>query len=213
MVRWPGPALRRLAACLAVAALALGVTGRAEATPLDAHEVSRLERGDTVIRPETVSRGDHHYVGGVTYTVLDGTTADLDAVVDDVASWSKVLPMTRRARLVDTHGADRFVELSQGNAIVSANYTLQLRREGNVVRFWLDPSRPHDIDDAWGFFRFQPFTAENGEAKGLLTYAILVDVGPGIVRELFEEKVRTVMLSVPQRLKRQLTARLAARRP
>lgn len=163
MVRWPTPALRRLAACLAAASLVLGAVGDAGATPLDAREVGRLERGETVTRPETVSRGDRHYVGGVTYTVLDGTKADLDALVDDVASWNKVLPMTRRARLVDTQGSDRFVELSQGNAIVSASYTLRLRREGNLVKFWLDPSRPHDIDDAWGFFRFQPFSSPDGE--------------------------------------------------
>jgi hypothetical protein len=206
---WP----RRLAACLAAAALALASASPAEATPLDAPEVTRLERGETVVRPETVSRGDRHYVGGVTYTVLDGTPSDVDALFDDIASWNRVLPMTRRARLVGTQAGDRFVELSQGNALVSANYTIRLRRDKGEVKFWLEPSFHHDIDDAWGFFRFQPFLSASGEPKGLLTYAILVDVGPGIVRELFEEKVRTVMLSVPQRMKHQLTARLAARRP
>jgi hypothetical protein len=31
-----------------------------------------------------------------------------------------------------------------------------------------------------------------------LTYGILVDVGPGIVRDLFEERLRTLVLTVPQ---------------
>ena len=38
--------------------------------------------------------------------------------------------------------------------------------------------------------------------RALLTYAILVDVGPGIVRDLFEERVRAALLSVPQLVRR-----------
>lgn len=180
-------------------ALALG--RGASAAPLAAPDVTRLARGETVVRTQTLEHGEHRYVGGVTYTVIDGTTAELDPLFDDVASWKKVLPLTRSARLVGTDGGDRFVELEQGNALVSATYTLRVRRTGDEVRFWLDPSRPHTIDDAWGFFRLQPFTSAAGDPQVLVTYGILVDVGPGLVRELFEEKVRTAMLSVPQRLR------------
>ncbi len=201
----------------ALSALAFAcVAGTATAQPLDTREQARLGRGETIVRNETLERGDHRYVGGVTYTVVDATAADLDALFADVASWKKVLPLTKAARIVGREDGDVFVELTQGNALVSADYTIRVRRTGAEVRFWLDPSRPHQIDDAWGFFRMEAFTAEGGEAKVLLTYGILVDVGPGLVRDLFEERVRTAMLSVPQRLRHhvdQLKRVAAASRP
>src|SRR5690606_5173265 len=94
--------------------------------------------------------------------------------------------------------------LAQGNALMEAEYTIRVRRTRNEARFWLDPSRPHGIDDAWGFFRYQPFVGANGEPRVLLTYGVLVDMGPGIVRELFEERVRAALLSVPQLVRREV---------
>lgn len=189
--------------------VALGASGRADARPLGSRETASLARGETVVRSETLAQGAHRYVGGITYTVVDATSADIDALFDDVASWRKVLPRTKSVRRVpapDGQAAeaahDSFVEVTQGTSLVSAEYTLRVRRQGAELRFWLDPSLPHDIDDAWGFFRVEPFTNEAGEPRVLLTYGILVDVGPGIVRDLFEEKVRTAMLSVPQLLRR-----------
>lgn len=198
-------------ATAALAALGIGVAAprAAEAAPLAPSESERLLRGETVIRTETLAQGSRRYVGGITYTVVDATSAELDALFDDVTSWRKVLPRTQRAELVGAPvpqvgeaSADRFVEITQGNALVQARYTLRVRRDGSELRFWMDGSLPHDIDDAWGFFRVTQFTSGAGEARVLLTYGILVDVGPGLVRELFEEKVRTAMLSVPQRLRR-----------
>jgi len=34
-----------------------------------------------------------------------------------------------------------------------------------------------------------------------LTYGILVDIGPGLVRDLFEERLREMALTVPQRVR------------
>lgn len=207
------PARKVLVALVAAGLVALGGIGTSAAEPLSPAEATRLEQGQTVVRPETLTEGEHRYVGGVTYTVLPASTADLDALFEDVGGWAKVLPRTKRARLVPSPAeqseearGDRFVELTQGNALVNAVYTIRVRRTGDEVRFWLAPERPHDIDDAWGYFRFTPFTDEGGEARVLVTYGILVDVGPGLVRELFEEKVRSAMLSVPQLLRRHVTA-------
>ena len=213
--RLPRP-LRLLLVALGAAgvvASAVGGMRAAAAEPLAPSEATRVARGETVVRPETLTEGERRYVGGVTYTVLPASTADLDALFEDVGAWAKVLPRTKRARLVASPSAqvgeakgDRFVELTQGNALVSAVYTIRVRRTGSEIRFWLAPECPHDIEDAWGSFRFEPFTDESGEPRVLVTYGILVDVGPGLVRELFEEKVRTAMLSVPQLLRRHVTA-------
>ena len=170
----------------------------ARADSLSGDESARLSRGETVIREHTMERGDHRYVGGVTYTVLDTSEAEVTALLEDVDAYRNVLPRTKAARAV----GDNLVELVQGNALYEATYTIRLRKSTHEIRFWLEPSRAHDIDDAWGFFRMQPFVTENGEQRVLLTYGVLVDVGPGIVRELFEERVRAAMLSVPQLVRR-----------
>jgi hypothetical protein len=125
-------------------------------------------------------------------------------MLEDVNSYRHVLPRTQSARRVGTtpHG-DALVEVTQGTSLVSATYTMRLRHEESVdggalnVRFWLDPSRPHGIDDAWGFFRAQPLA----DGRTMLTFGVLVDMGDGLARDLFEERVRDLALGVPQLVK------------
>src|SRR4029079_18004815 len=143
---------------------------------------------------------------------VDRPPEELAAVLEDVRTYRQVLPRTKQARLVGENGSDFFVELRQGNSLVEAKYTLRARKDAahHEVRFWLDKSRPHGIADAWGFFRYEavPRSAlgadpvASGPPRTLLTYGILVDVGPGLVRELFEERLRALMLSVPQLVQR-----------
>ncbi|HVH44875.1 MAG TPA: hypothetical protein VM925_21125 [Labilithrix sp.] len=183
---------------------ALGAGPTARADSLTPNESTRLDRRETVIREQTIDRGEHRWIGGVTYTVMDASAAEVAAVFDNVESLGRVLPRTKSARVVGTTGGDQLLELVQGNALMEARYTIRVRREPGEARFWLDPSRPHEIDDAWGFFRYEAFIDASGEERVLLTYGVLVDVGPGIVRDLFEERVRTTLLSVPQLLRRQV---------
>ncbi len=199
----------RLLATLALVGLtALTTAGPARADGLGADETARLFRGETITREQTVTRGKGHYVGGVTYTLLDATTEELSDLFDDVASYARVLPKTKRATLVGRNDGDTFVELHQGNAFVDTSYTIRLRRtaDANEVRFWLDPTKPHGIEDAWGFFRYDTVIDATGAPRVLLTYGILVDLGPGIVRDLFEERVRGAMLGVPERVRAYLTS-------
>lgn len=199
---------RLLASFVLLAGLASSAPASASASTstdsLSGEEWARLGRHETITREQTFERGDHRYVGGLTYTVLDASAAEIAAVLDNVDSLRRVLPRTKSARVVEQSGDDRLVELVQGNSVVEAGYTLRVRRSPGEARFWLEPSRPHGIDDAWGFFRFQPFINKQGEPRVLLTYGVLVDVGPGIVREFFEERVRTALLSVPQLVRRQV---------
>jgi len=197
--------MRRLLATLAFVSAYGATTTAARAEALSPEELARLARRETVIREQTIERGDHRWIGGITYTVMDASAAEVAAVVDNVESLRRVLPRTKRARVVGTaSGGDQLVELVQGNALVEAEYTIRVRREPREARFWLDPTRPHGIDDAWGFFRYEPFIGPSGEERVLMTYGILVDVGPGLVRDLFEERLRAALLSVPQLMRRQV---------
>jgi hypothetical protein len=193
---------------LVLVGLGLCAATPARAESLGADETARLLRGETVTREQTVERGSERYVGGVTYTLLDATTEEVSDLLDDVSAYARVLPKTKTATLVGRNGPDTFVELHQGNAFVDTSYTIRLRRSPspNELRFWLDPTKPHAIENAWGFFRYEPFIDASGAPKVLLTYGVLVDLGPGIVRDLFEERVRGAMLAVPARVRTYLTS-------
>src|SRR5215472_7327654 len=146
--------LRKLVlAVLAAGALVAAPSGARADGDLQA----RLGRGETLTYPQTIGNGDHHYVGGVTYSIVDASPSEMRALFEDVRAYKELLPHTKSARLVGANGPDLFIELRQGNAIVETSYTLRIRREpdGQTVRFWLDTSKPHGIADAWGFFRIK----------------------------------------------------------
>jgi hypothetical protein len=192
-VRLAKPCLGVVAGAILLALL--GSTSRAD--ELSAGEADRLTRGETVVRLQTLERGRRRYVGGVTYTVLDHPAAELARLLDDVRVWQRILPRTRSARVVGGGGRDELVELTNGTALVQATYTMHLRRDGRTIRFWLDPARRHDIGDAWGFVKAEPMA----HGRALVTYGVLIDLGPGLVRDLFEDGVRKLALSVPERLR------------
>jgi hypothetical protein len=188
----------------AVAALVLW-GGSARADGLSRWEADRLLRGDTVPREQQLQRGDRRYVGGVTYTILDARLDDLASLLDDVRSWRRFLPKTRDAQHVGSAGRDALVEITHGSALVKVAYTLRVHRDGNVVRFWMDPSRPHDIEDAWGFFRAEPMP----DGRTLMTYGILIDMGEGLLRDMFEDRVRELALEVPDHVRNVVLQRIA----
>ena len=182
----------------------------ASADTLSSDETSRLSQGDTVVRNTTLDGDDYRYVGGVSYTILETTPDELATMLEDVATYRAVLPRTQAARKVETRGEDTFVELTQGTSIFQTSYTIRIRKDPaeSTVRFWLDTTRPHGIDDAWGFFRY----ATLGDGRVLLTFGVLVDVGPGVVRMFFEERLRSAMMSVPMRVRRFLRSKHAVAR-
>jgi hypothetical protein len=169
-------------------------------------ESTRLAHGETVTFEETLERPGHHYVGGITYTVVDASASEVTTLLENVRAYGQLLPHTKHARLIGVDGNDFFVELRQGPALLETTYTVRVRREegGRLFRFWLDPTKPHGIADAWGFFRVSPLQGNTAAHAGpdaprvLLTYGILVDIGPGLIRDLFEERLRTLVLTVPQ---------------
>jgi hypothetical protein len=203
---------RRRALILVAAAWAVGLASPlARADQLTLAEIARLDAGQTVTRKTTIDRGPERYVGGVTYAVVETSADDLASILDDVGAYEALLPRTKRARLVGEDAGRRFIELWQGNALVTTSYTLRVEadRPARELRFWLDPTKPHQMRDAWGFFRYAPWRAGEGSpARVLLTYGILVDFGPGIVRDLFEERLRGLLLSVPELVQRYVSARV-----
>jgi hypothetical protein len=195
----------RLLAMTALTAVLL-IGAAAHADGLSSGEADRLASGGTVTRTQELERGQRRYVGGVTYTIVDAGADELASLLDDVERWKRILPRTRGARHVGSAGGDVLVEVTHGWALVQYVYTMRMRRDGNVTRFWMDPFRRHDIEDAWGFFRAEPLLG----GRTLVTFGILIDVGPGLLRDLFEDRVRELALTIPQRVRALLLERKSA---
>jgi len=184
----------------------------ARADGLSAAETDKLLRGDCVARTQELRRGPRRYVGGVAYKIIDASPEDLAALLDDVNRWGLFLPKTRDARRTGAVGDDPLVRVTHGSALVQVGYTLRVHRESNSVRFWMVPARAHDIEDVWGFFRAEPI----GDGRTLMSYGVLIDMGDGILRDLFEDRVRELALDVPDLVRdvvvqRQVPGQRAAR--
>ncbi len=163
-------------------------------------ERQALVAGATVSRPMHFKRGaDGSYIGGVAYQVVNASPARVLAALADPEALPRALPHTERATLVSSDGRSARIELVQGNAPFLATYTVNLEQtaNGRGIRFWLDPTRPHDVKDVWGYFRVTPF----GKKQSLVTLAVALDLGPGIARLLLSDRVERLILHAPGRIR------------
>jgi hypothetical protein len=188
-------------ACL----LAFSLAGPARAAPtaartdsLTAQELEALSAGVMVSRPLRFENELGRYVGGVSYQVVDARPELVLAALSDVSNWPEALPRTKSARLVESRDGLPRVELVQGGALVDARYTVVLDRADNeTIRFWLDSSAPHDIHDVWGYFRVRALPG----GRSLITVGAALDLGDGIARMLFEDKIAGMMLRAPKQIR------------
>lgn len=166
---------------------------------LSVGERARLRAGAMVSRPLRFDHDGGHYVGGVSYQIVQARPEAILAALSDVSNWPQALPRTKSARLLDSAKGISRVELVQGSSLVEARYTVMLKRaeDGETIRFWLDPSRPHDVKDVWGYFRVQALS----EGRALITVGAALDLGSGIARLLFEDKIASMMLQAPLKIR------------
>jgi hypothetical protein len=191
-----------LGGLLGIPSGALAQGGSASEPPrhaLTEGERAALVAGRTVGRPLRFSRKGGSYVGGVAYQVVRATPGEVLRVLADASALPAALPRTERAELVSSHGRSARIELVQGKAPFVVKYTLHLEQDtsGESIRFWLDPTRPHDVKDVWGYFRVQQF----GHQHTLVTMAVALDLGPGLPRMLFEDRVERAILRAPAKIR------------
>ena len=198
MTRW-------LIACVALALLALA-SEAAHADQLSPVEAARLGAGESVSRVQSLDRDGRHYVGGIAYSIVDAPADDVALLLTRVEGWSRIVPKTRSAQRVGQIAGDTLIEITHGTTLLRAAYTLRVHRDGREMRFWMDRQRPHDIEDAWGFFRAEPWP----DGRSLVTFGVLIDIGDGLVRDLFEGRVLRAALTVPERVQGLVLERLGA---
>lgn len=209
---------RALAALLLAAACALPpavtpedpplIEGAAELPPpvggLSPEQHRSLRAGGRVEQFVSLDKSGQRYVGGVSYTLVRAEPRQVFDVLNELSTLSLVLPKTRNTRIVDRTGNRVRVELEQGTSVVSTTFTVFFeleppdgRFDPRVVRFWLDPSEPHSIDDVWGFLRATRYD----EQYCLISVGALVNLGPGVIRMLFEDRIQRSILRTPNRIR------------
>jgi len=180
----------------------------ARAGRLTVDEEKRLARGEVVKRTFDVDLPQGDFIGGVAYVIISAPPSEVLAALLEPSSYLHIFALTQEARLEERRGDDFIIYLRQGGAKISGEYSVHARKETpSLVRFWLDPSRPHDIADCWGFFRMDPAP----EGKTLLTYGALLHLEFGVMKLLFQEKIRSYALETPARLRAFVENKQAAR--
>jgi hypothetical protein len=196
-----------LALSLAGPARAEPATTTRSAAPLTARERDALDAGVLVSRALRFQHEGGHYVGGVSYQVVDVRPELVLAALSDVRNWPEALPRTKSARLVEQKDGLSRVELVQGGSFVEARYTVVLSRaDAATIRFWMDPAAPHDVRDVWGFFRVEALPG----GRSLITVGAALDLGDGIARMLFEDKIARMMLRAPHKIRQFVEPRALA---
>lgn len=163
---------------------------------LSSSEREALLGGQVVARPMQFETESGSYRGGVSYSLVNAPAAAVLSALSNVDTLPQALPHTKSARLIDVRGGLARVELVHGDG---TTYTVHIERSAprSELRFWLDPSRPHDISDVFGFFRVESF----GDGKSLVTVAAALDLGPGITSLFFSDAIERSVLSTPGRIR------------
>ena len=162
--------------------------------PLSSGDLERLDDGELLVYRHDVSLPEGDYFGGVSYLVIRAAVERVMAVLTDTSALGRVLPNTLEARVTAREGGDTRVFFRQGGRVAALGYSLWIRRESlGLLRFWVDPTEPHDIADGWGFFRVLPWAG----GGSILTYAALLRLDAGLVKLLYTEKIRAVVLGTP----------------
>ncbi len=172
-------------------------TARAEFT---SDVAARLAKGELVTEESDYLRGYDRYVGGVSYLVVDRPWDRLSETARDPKKIPSVLPWVKSAKVVQvTPGGRATIRVEHEFGVFHAGYTVvvEYKDKGRYGRFWLDPTADNSLRDAWGFVRLTPI---GDGSRTLVTVGVLYDLGAGLFRNLFEARIKRLVLALPRRL-------------
>ncbi len=197
----PAAPLLLLLASLLPTAATVGAEG-SRIQGLDAADRARLGRGGIVLRRVFRRLGERKLFGGASWQVVDRPVEQVWAALLDVAHYRKMLPQVRAARLVAQDGNARIVRIEHGSSWIHVGYHVQMtpRPEHHEMLFRLDPSRPSDLEAAWGFIRLTPW----GHGRTLVSFGAMADIGGGLISGALRPLIHEWMLKVPWTLKKYL---------
>ncbi len=167
---------------------------------LSAQELAELRSGRLVTRPEQRLLGNGRLIGGLAWQRVSAAPERVWRALDDVANYPHFLPAVREAKLVQQVGSESRVFIHHHIGVVDASYFVMTAKDlpQNRFRFHLDRQRPSSLRDAWGELYVTP--SEDGGS--VLSFAIMVDLGSGVLEALVRPSVHEWMLRIPSELKR-----------
>jgi hypothetical protein len=143
------------------AALGVLVPRRLLGAELNQVEQLQLANNYPIRVPLELDLPQGSYFGGLVYQRVGGAVDDVMKVAADPTSYTSILSRTREARVLSRSGRDMHVYLRHGEGFMSVSQVMLVRREAaNLIRFWVDRSAPHDVDDGWGFLRADPWSTD-----------------------------------------------------
>jgi len=180
------------------------VVARDASAELTTEELSRLERGDLVVRESSERRGELRLVGGTSFQVVKATPDVVWQALLDTQYYRRMLPELESAQLVretpNGGRVQRIVNMTHGRGPAVASYSLVMQVDAGKrdIAFRMDETRPHDIRAAWGFYTVRP----HGEGRTLLVFGVLADPGDGLFKTVLRPAVQEWALRVPWMVKR-----------
>ena len=156
----------------------------------------------SVDRPQdfTVTEVDGSIVGGEALRLVDAPADEVVSVLFRPDALWRLLPRVKDFKVLEETAESRLVAVTHAVGPISGGYTMRVAKESvpggpSTFWFWVDPDRPRDVDSAWGFFRIIPYGAD----RTLLGYQVRIDLGSGLVRWLFLDRVHKAAMTIPDR--------------
>ena len=189
---------------LLTSAAMVAVGFEAQAVSFSKKEKSYLAAGKTVKQPLENS-GKGGFFGGSGYTIIDAPPEVVWSAIEDWASYSNVYPNTVEVKEVARKDNRSLVYMEQGHPLVSASYFVEVERDPakHMLSFRLVEDRPHDIEDARGYWKLFP----QKDGRTLVAYVVAVKVPMGLVNLLGDKlsgRLGKALLHVPGSLKKWL---------
>ncbi len=101
-----------------------------------------------------------------------------------------------------------------------SNVLLVRREAANLIRFWLDPSQRHDLDDGWGFLRVESWSVPPwlqmkegpGPHRSVITWGMLLRIDAAWLKLRYSEEIRRYAMETPRLIEKTVFARRTGRR-
>jgi hypothetical protein len=127
-------------------------------------------------------------------------------VLSDVTSYPRFLPAVAEAKRVGhVRDAERIFIRHQYSVVEASYYVLvNARQSDHRVGFRLDRTQPGSLSDAYGELRVTAL----GAGRSVISFAIMADVGNGLIAGILRGQVHEWMLRVPEELKRYIVKQM-----
>lgn len=168
-----------------------------------AHTPAEAPKAPVPAQTEPNAREETETLGGdASIEIAAPSYAVMDALARREAAW-RVLPHVAIIEDLGEQEGDLVWRVEHAFSFVRGGYVLRIRLDWgadgrHLIRFWVDKRFDRDVDDAWGYFLFEPL----GPDRTRLRYHVRAVLLPGIIRWLFSEKVQWALMSVPERAAR-----------